>query len=460
MELLDGAMSPSTLVGIVEQWPCLKKMGIAIEGCDVKKIQPRKGGDLEVEYRLKLVNARTAGTFKETVLGRSYQDGMGEKDYTRLLAGFHERALVSADGRFPGFALYSSDSDLLGFVLYIPELRLLLHSALVDEALPGLQVALDPAAMNSLLGRYLPPSVSAEVSSHRCEVDTLHYKPGKRCILRYRLETGDGHTGPTRRSCVGKLYKDGEKGERAFAIMQELERRGFGQDAADGIKIPQPIAYFRDLQMLLMEDVPGSPLSDNLSSPQLADHLRAAARALAKIHRCPLTVDRDYQVEDELSSVERGVSRALPVCPELAGPLEKTLGCIAVKARQVTCPKPVLVHRDFQFDQVLLGNDAVTVIDFDSICNADPALDVGNFLARLQWKQVHLAWSEEAARSHAETFLTAYLPCIPAALMRRIEFYHRSCLLRLACQIALQPHRRHLVRSLLDERTSFGPFPV
>ena len=37
--------------------------------------------------------------------------------------------------------------------------------------------------------------------------------------------------------------------------MRELTRRGFGPDAPDGIRVPQPLGYIDRLEMVLMEDV-------------------------------------------------------------------------------------------------------------------------------------------------------------------------------------------------------------
>jgi thiamine kinase-like enzyme len=109
------------------------------------------------------------------------------------------------------------------------------------------------------------------------------------------------------------------------------------------------------------------------------------------------------------------------------------------------------VHRDFQYNQVLLGSDRVTIIDFDSMSIADPALDVGEFLAHLKWKALQRGWSEEEVRRFAETFVNAYQPDRPPELMQRIDFHYRAYLLRIACRAALWPQWQHLTASLLHE---------
>jgi aminoglycoside phosphotransferase (APT) family kinase protein len=49
---------------------------------------------------------------------------------------------------------------------------------------------------------------------------------------------------------------------------------------------------------------------------------------------------------------------------------------------------PTLIHGDFKADHVLLAaapRPSLTLIDFDSCALADPAFDIGKFLADLDW---------------------------------------------------------------------------
>jgi Phosphotransferase enzyme family len=452
MEQVDDALSPATIVTIIEKWPHLKAREISIEGCEVRNVRRTQEGDLELEYRFKLIKVDTADRFKATVLARVYQDDRGKEEYTRLAESWKGK-----EHRF-------ADSSLKGFALYLPELRLLLHSSLTDEKLKRLQIALDPEAMKPFLGAYVCPEAGrgavppGKKSIRRCEVYILRYKPGKRCTLRYRVEFVDPDTCQTQqRSLIGKLYGDREEGERIFRVMRALDQRGFGGDCVDGIRIPQSFGYIHELQMLLMEDIAAPPLTDSLSSLQLGDHLQVAARALLKIHRCPLTLDREYQVEDQISSLKRAVSLAIQDSPDLAALFDSSLRSIIGQARDLPSHEPVLVHRDFHYNQVLLGSNEVTIVDFDTMCNADLALDLGDFLAHLRWKGFQIAWSEEKARSHGETFLRAYRRDLPPELMRRIDFYYRTYLLRIACRVTLRPKWRHLTVSLLNEAVTGYP---
>ena len=54
MREFGTAMSPATVVGIVGEWPGFREMGIAIDGCEVRKVRPKQHGGLEVQYQFDL----------------------------------------------------------------------------------------------------------------------------------------------------------------------------------------------------------------------------------------------------------------------------------------------------------------------------------------------------------------------------------------------------------------------
>jgi hypothetical protein len=470
MPVLDAAMSPSAIIGMIETWPYLNTMGISIAGGEVKKVRPKESGKLEVEYQFEMVNSTTAETFMATVLGKFYPDDKGEKKYRKLLENLRGSEYFAAGSTLRGFAVYFADGSLRGFAFYIPELRLLLQTPLEDKKLPGLELALDHERMKSFLAGHASPATPGRERVVACGIDILRYKPGKRCTLRYRLETMDQATGSEpggapshfagelrQRSLIGKLYGDGQEGARIFGIMSELARRGFDRGADDGIKIPHPHGYIPGLQMVVMEDVPNLSLKEMLSAPGLDQHLRRAAQALLKIHGCPLwvvrrqRVTRKFQVEGRVSIVKQAVSKAIRACPALRIPFKASMGGIKDLAHGISCPQPTLIHGSLYLAEFLVGDGEMTIVDFDTFCNADPAIDVGNFLGHLRWKGRQLEWSPEEARSHAETFLAAYHADMPPDLMRRIDFYTRLALLRIAARVALQPRNLALASGLLEE---------
>jgi aminoglycoside phosphotransferase (APT) family kinase protein len=259
---------------------------------------------------------------------------------------------------------------------------------------------------------------------------------------------------------VGKIYEDWVKGERVYSVMQELARSGFGRDATDGVRIPHPLGTIGALQMVVMEDAPGVPLSEALSSPQLRRHLRMAAQALAKLHRCPpVTSGRDEKTSaDWISSLERGVAKAIPFQPDLTRAFTASLRKIREKARDLPTHEPVLVHGAFYLREILVRSHGVTIVDIDKVQKGDPALDAGNFLADLRWHGLLLGWTEERFRGHADTFLEAYGRGSGAELMQRIDFYYHAFLLRRAFRFSLRPKWWDWTAALLFEVVTARPF--
>jgi aminoglycoside phosphotransferase len=434
----NTALAPATIGGIVESSPFVRQLGMAVLGCQIRKVRNRNDGCLEVEYRLKLVRASTTDKFKVTLLGKFYPDDRGEHEYARLRERWSD-----ADARVP-------DPRLSSFACYVPELHLLLHPPGYEAR--GLSVALDPEAMAPYLEACLAPDGPGGDGIGCSTVEVLSGKPGRRWILRYQLVAGDGSRSSTPRSVVAKLYGDGNKGRHVFALMRELTDRGFGPDADDGVRAPQAYAYVDELGMLLMEDVGGVRLSNLLLSPGLRDHVSAAGRALAKLHRCPPPPNVHRKtMPGRLASLRRKVAEACQVRPELTQALEARLESVSRLAEEPPPDELVLVHGGCHLREVLVDDDRVSIVDLDTLCAADPALDVGNFLADLRWKGLRAGLDECPVKSHMETFLRAYDPPVDAGLTRRIEFYRRAFLLRRACRLALRPRVQHLALPLLRE---------
>jgi aminoglycoside phosphotransferase (APT) family kinase protein len=255
------------------------------------------------------------------------------------------------------------------------------------------------------------------------------------------------------------MYSDPIRATRVFRTMQQMVERGFGRDAADGIRIPHPYDYLDELQMIVMEDVPGTQLKEDLFAPRFVDDLQAAAHALVKIHRCPVKLDsqhqektdKKYQREEQIAALEDWVAKAIQVHPEAKESLERTLATIAALDHDLDAFEPTLVHASFSLREVLVSDNGVTIVDLDRLCNADPAMDLGKLLANLKHKSDEDGLPEELIHNYGLAFLTAYDPNMPVELLRRADYYYRACLLRVACRCLLQPKKQHLAAALMNE---------
>ena len=86
--------------------------------------------------------------------------------------------------------------------------------------------------------------------------------------------------------------------------------------------------------------------------------------------------------------------------------------------RQLPQEPPAFAHGDYKADHLWFGAKGVTLIDFDSSRLADPAADLGKFLADLRWWYLD-SGHDGVERAQAE-FLAAYAPTRECALRARV----------------------------------------
>lgn len=121
-------------------------------------------------------------------------------------------------------------------------------------------------------------------------------------------------------------------------------------------------------------------------------------------------------------------------------------------------------HGGFKASQLLFHSHHIFIVDFDGFCLADPALDVGYFLAYLRpsrlWyrKQGMRQWFEKAAMA----FITAYREVmlvrgitseVIAGILERSRLYEGALLLKIATRRVnrLNSSRPQELSAILDE---------
>jgi hypothetical protein len=243
----------------------------------------------------------------------------------------------------------------------------------------------------------------------------------------------------------------------------------------------RPLAVVDALALVLSEDL-GSDRDDpptlvgtdvirfGTGEPTKAlQALRAAAAALAELHTSDtLTAETPARTgEDEAGKAAKRASTIARYVPTLAGETDRVASRLG--AMLSALPQDVLrpAHGSYKSSQLLFRAGSVHLVDFDQFCRADPALDVGYFLAYLRppglW--YHRAGTRAWFARAATIFLTAYDDRLAergvdaptrAGVRRRCHVYEAALLLKIA---ARRPNRLHSprpgeVRALLAEVTS------
>jgi aminoglycoside phosphotransferase (APT) family kinase protein len=216
--------------------------------------------------------------------------------------------------------------------------------------------------------------------------------------------------------------------------------------------------------MIFQTPVAGVPLDLLLSQPRRTTlahgpraraGIRGAADALAALHQGEMSTSRVRPVAAELQRMQRRSERIMQVDPNIGAVLNELARSLPVWLDRLPTwgAEICLVHGDCKPSQFFVlpttqggsGVGQVAVLDFDHCGMADPAADVGNFLASLR----------QAGVAHAlrVRFLTAYLAArrCPSVLRLRATWYQAVALLRKALRSFARSPRSPLPAHLVQE---------
>ena len=310
------------------------------------------------------------------------------------------------------------------------------------DRLTTLPLALDPAHMMPVLAERAAP---AGFAIAELEVD-IHRRHGNRCVIRYRARGTSSGNGASEMRWIGKVLPPGA-GATLDANLRALWSHGFQRGAADGIAVPEPIAYLPELSMHLQEDVGGVSIRNLVKRiPEAAD-FRVAARVLAKLHGCGLP-----------PGPARGVDALMLRChprhpflglafPELAATVNDIVERARALERRGHAPVTA-VHGDFHLGQVHVSGEHSWLVDLDALGFADPASDLGNVLVFLEDKMRR----EPMLAAMVTAFRDEYTARSPFDSWARVPLYEALTHLRRACkQLRLQPEGwRDKVRAMVE----------
>lgn len=351
----------------------------------------------------------------------------------------------------------------------IEELGMTVYEFPHDPSIPGLAPCLEPGAMDRVLAEILPECREEATVPVRTRVTPLRYRPGRRCTLRVDARLRDVGTGEVRaRTLYAKLYHDVEKAASVFTEMRSLHADWSLRSS--GCVVAEPVAFVADLGLILQEPLQGVPLDELLRG-----------RPAASAGDGPIVV-RAAEALGALHSVEVGSERARPVPAALermagwAGAIEAFDGAMGGELSQVTHAlvgslplldewgaERTLVHGDCKPSQFLIDGTDVGLLDFDHCGMADPASDVGNFMATLRQhalrhelkpRAVRIAPGRgERLRGLEEVFLEAYPAGAGArdGMQKRARWYEAVALSRKAYRSWQRSLRSPLPSALLQE---------
>ena len=294
-----------------------------------------------------------------------------------------------------------------------------------DDRLPWLSLATDMSEMQRRFSQL--PGYGEQIKL--LEIFPVRYKPGLHCVIRYTVETASGKA-----IFYGKSFSG--NAERLMQTVTNLHQSS--QENPDMPLISSPVAVWPEMEMILQNAVPDGIEFTHFIYDQKYDAsvreswMFKAGRALGVFHNNSTAPSESKTVYDDLTDLHEYTLIIGKVKADLATKYEEVIQQIITKVDHFKEPKSVASHGAMRTDQYLLQGDRLAMIDLDSYCWANPARDLGNFLAYLCWKAIrqpeHAQFVERAGRA----FLEGYLSVQGDIDERWLSVYQAASLLKIA----------------------------
>ncbi len=107
--------------------------------------------------------------------------------------------------------------------------------------------------------------------------------------------------------------------------------------------------------------------------------MHTTAVGLAALHNAGVGIGKAHRWEDELAGVRAFLQRLTAAVPGLALAAMPLFTCLEALAATYPPDPPVPTYGTFRPSQVLLDQGQIGFIDFDSFCQAEPAMDLALF---------------------------------------------------------------------------------
>jgi hypothetical protein len=311
----------------------------------------------------------------------------------------------------------------------VPDLDLLLQVFPFDHELP----ALEPLMAGALPGLHAPILARFGPGDWRLDEwksESIRYRVDLRASVKLTVRASElGSGSASERRFFAKVYAGGERAERAWGVQQMLATAL--PSASEPMGLAPLVAYLPDDRVLVQEEVRAISLPQLLESnyPEKADDaVRRAARAIAALHRLPVTAPK-HRIELDRTDPRRLLGRAetlrhsrpdlVPVVAEIEASILDSLAAIGQHPS-------VPVHGDLKLAHVLLDEDRVVLLDLDKFAAGEPMLDVVSMLMPLRREQE----SDSTGSSLARAFAEEYFAHVPAEWKQRLIPHYAWALLR------------------------------
>ena len=265
----------------------------------------------------------------------------------------------------------------------------------------------------------------------------VRYKVGSRCVLRVETEASPVF--------IKVLTSDVEH----VATMATAFR--------DVPCLLHPLGYSYEQHMIVLPAVAGNlelhrlVYDPSVPGDERLEWMRKAGAAIATLHAARLQPGSARTIFDDAHELWATVTPLACAAPALLHPYNEAVRRLT--SASMGQGPPVASHGAFRTDQLMVANDEPVIIDLDGLCWADPARDIGNFLASLRWKAIREPRYEAFNRASIPAFLKGYESVRMLPDERRTDRYEAGSMLKIAARRfrKLNLGEWPLVPRLLDE---------
>ncbi len=315
-----------------------------------------------------------------------------------------------------------------------------------DQKLAFLNEAFDISSAQKQLQHNVPEFESTFGKFELVDVSGWRHKAGRRCMVQFELQTERGPKFVLGKASAKRLDK-----KTRNAQIELHDSLGFGGDSKDGISVPKPMGSLAVWKMWFQEKVPGCSCGELLERGQLGSVTDRIADAIAKLHKCDLSVERDHTIKEELSILNKRLQVAGEKIPQLAERIKEVWGNCDRLGQAIETQLTVPIHRDFYQDQILFSKNRAALVDLDLVAMGHPALDVGNFLAHLIEHSLRTFGHPDQWAEEEHQIQTRYLRLNPAVLSQDILAFKTLSLARHIAISASRKNRVHSTPFIIDE---------
>jgi Phosphotransferase enzyme family len=242
-------------------------------------------------------------------------------------------------------------------------------------------------------------------------VSPMRRRPGSRHVFSFEFIIGDQLTGKRRSiELIGKrdTSRAAGKAAREFDAMRLLWNSGFDWD--ERFRIPRPVQYYPDFQLILQGKARGSKLRSyaGKANDLSLGYSRMAGLWLAKLHSLKVSPPQVCTHTNEIASLRMFAGALTADQPRLARELEQHSSALEESFAGFKDVPAAMVHGDFHPDHIFINKDCVTVIDFERFSVGDPARDLGSFITHMRTTACFSGRALASANREIDTFLEGY----------------------------------------------------